>query len=253
MSGGLGLLGALGIGLFGGVHCVAMCGGIASAIALGAGPDATVGSRLRLLGTVGVGRVLGYALAGVVAGGLGLGVAEALGVRGGAVLRVVAGLLLLGMACVVAGLWHVPLVLERVGLAVWRRMSPLAGSLRGMGGARAVLLGALWGWLPCGLVYGALGWAAATGRPLDGALVMIAFGVGTLPATLVTGTAASRLGRVLRASTSRRVAGALLAVFALWTVGAGVVMVRRAGSPGTCHDAAATRVRPWNPPGATPS
>jgi sulfite exporter TauE/SafE len=84
-------------------------------------------------------------------------------------------------------------------------------------------------------VYGALGWAAATGRPLDGALVMMAFGLGTLPATLLTGTAAARLERVLRAATSRRVAGALLAVFALWTLGAGVAMARWAGSPGACH------------------
>lgn len=245
MSDGVGLLGALGIGLFGGVHCVAMCGGIAGAVALGAGPNATAGDRLRLLTTVGVGRILGYALAGVLAGGLGLGVAEALGARGGAVLRVAAGLLLLGMACVVAGLWHVPLVLERLGLAVWRRLAPLAGSLRGASGARAVLLGVLWGWLPCGLVYGALGWAAATGRPLDGALVMVAFGLGTLPATLATGAAAARLGRVLRAPTSRRVAGALLAVFALWTLGAGVMMVRRAGSQGaSCHDAPATHTAP---------
>lgn len=244
MTDGLGLLGALGIGLFGSVHCVAMCGGIASAVALGAGPDATAGGRLRLLGTVGLGRVLGYALAGVVAGGFGLGVAETLGMRGGAALRVIAGLMLLGMACVIAGLWHAPLALERIGLAVWRRLSPLAGSLRGTGGARAVLLGALWGWLPCGLVYGALGWAAATGRPLDGALVMVAFGVGTLPATLVTGTAALRLRRVLRASTPRRAAGVLLAVFALWTLGAGVAMGRRVTAQGACHDAAVTPVAP---------
>jgi sulfite exporter TauE/SafE len=235
VSDGVGLLGALGIGLFGGVHCVAMCGGIAGAVALGAGPGATAGSRLRLLATVGMGRVLGYALAGVLAGGLGLGVAGVLGAHGGAALRVLAGLLLLGMACVVGGVWRVPLALERVGLAVWRRLAPLAGTLRGAGGARAILLGVLWGWLPCGLVYGALGWAATTGRPLDGALVMTAFGLGTLPATLVTGTAAARLGRVLRASASRRVAGALLAVFALWTLGAGVVMAGRAGSQGACH------------------
>jgi len=241
---GLGLLGALGIGLFGGVHCIAMCGGIAGAIALGAGPEATAGARLRLLTTVGAGRILGYALAGVLAGGLGLGVAEMLGARGGAVLRIVAGLLLLGMACVVAGLWHVPLALEQIGLAVWRRLAPIAGTLRGASGLRAVPLGVLWGWLPCGLVYGALGWAAATGRPLHGALVMTAFGLGTLPATLVTGTAAARLGRVLRASTSRRVAGALLAAFAVWTLGAGVAMVGRAGSHGACHDAAATRATP---------
>ncbi len=243
MSDGIGLLGALGIGLFGSVHCVGMCGGIAGAVALGAGPGATAGARLRLLGTVGVGRVLGYALAGLLAGGIGLGVAEMLGARGGAVLRVAAGLLLLGMAGLVGGWGRVPAALERLGLQVWRRLAPLAGSLRGAGGVRAVLLGMLWGWLPCGLVYGALGWAASTGRPLDGALVMVAFGLGTLPATLVTGAAATRLAAVLRAAGPRRAAAATLAAFAVWTIAGGGAMARHE-THGACHHTPASRAAP---------
>jgi sulfite exporter TauE/SafE len=236
---GVALLGAAALGLFGSGHCVAMCGGIAGAVALRAPSGA--GARMRLLATVGAGRILGYALAGLVAGGAGLGLAGALGAGGGAVLRVLAGCVVLGMALVVAGVCSVPPVLERFGLRVWRHLVPVtmtAGGDRTRGG-RALLLGLLWGWLPCGLVYGALGWAAATGRPLDGAVVMVAFGLGTLPATLVTGAAAARLGVFVRAAGSRRAAGALLAAFAVWTVVAGGAMARAGRTQASCHDTVA--------------
>jgi len=239
MTGGLSLLGALGIGLLGSVHCVAMCGGIAGAIALGLPSGAGALARARLLATVGAGRILGYAAAGVLAGGFGLGLAGVLGAHGPAVLRIAAGLILLAIALVVGGISRVPLVLEQLGTRLWRRIAPLAGGLGGAsGGVRAVLLGFVWGWVPCGLVYAALGWAATAGGPVDGALVMVAFGLGTLPATVLTGAAAARLGRVIRAVRSRRLAAALLGAFALWTVAAGALMVTRAGAAPSCHGTA---------------
>ena len=40
---------------------------------------------------------------------------------------------------------------------------------------KALGYGALWGWLPCGLVYSALTWAMTSGSSINGALVMLAF------------------------------------------------------------------------------
>ncbi len=48
--------------------------------------------------------------------------------------------------------------------------------------AKALSLGVIWGWLPCGLVYSTLTWALASGSIVSGASIMLFFGLGTLPA-----------------------------------------------------------------------
>ena len=69
---------------------------------------------------------------------------------------------------------------------------------------QALGLGLIWGLLPCGLVYSVLLLAATTTESSSGALVMIAFGLGTMPAMVATGVSASRLAQFM----SRRRVGA---------------------------------------------
>ena len=83
---------------------------------------------------------------------------------------------------------------------------------------QALCLGAIWGWLPCGLVYSSLLWAASQGSPLDSGLLMLAFGLGTLPVLLATGLAAERLTSLLRRRSVRLGAGLLVMLFGLWTL-----------------------------------
>lgn len=235
---GSSFLAALTVGLLGSVHCLAMCGGLAGALAFAIPVEAPALARVRLLASVSAGRILGYAIAGGLAGGVGLGLAQLLGSTGAAILRALAGTILVAIALAIAGWWRTPLAFERIGARAWRRLQPLAvGLRRALHGGRAVLLGVLWGWVPCGLVYSALGWAATTGGPLSAALVMVGFGLGTLPGVLLPGAAAFRLGRVVQAVSSRRVAAVMLAGFGLWTlVGAGTLL--RSGQAGVpCHDA----------------
>ncbi len=82
----------------------------------------------------------------------------------------------------------------------------------------ALLLGALWGWLPCGLVYSTLLWAASQGNALDSALLMLAFGLGTWPVLLATGLAAERVTALLRKRSVRMAGGLLVIVFGIWTL-----------------------------------
>jgi sulfite exporter TauE/SafE len=227
---------ALGLGLLGSVHCAAMCGGLAAAFAFGIPHDATLVTRARLLGLLSAGRIAGYALAGTIAGTFGFALMTLLGATGAAVLRGLAGVALLAIAATIAGVGRAPLVLERLGARVWQRLRPSAAVLqRGSGSWHTLALGFLWGWLPCGLVYSALGLAATAGGPLAAALVMASFGIGTLPGVLLPAAASVRLGRVTHAATSRRVAAMLLAAFGVWTlVGAGNMLhAARAGVP--CH------------------
>ena len=72
------------------------------------------------------------------------------------------------------------------------------------------------GWLPCGLVYSMLTWSLAIADPLQGALLMGAFGLGTLPALLATGLAARQLAGLIRHRATRSIAALSIIAFALW-------------------------------------
>jgi sulfite exporter TauE/SafE len=80
---------------------------------------------------------------------------------------------------------------------------------------RALILGGLWGWLPCGLVYSVLIAAIATGSAMSGGLLMLAFGLGTLPTLVTMGMAAVRLKTVLQNIWVRRASGLLVLGFGL--------------------------------------
>jgi uncharacterized protein len=86
--------------------------------------------------------------------------------------------------------------------------------------AGALGLGLAWGWLPCGLSYSMLLLAATTASATAGALVMAAFGVGTLPAMVTAPIALECAARALATRASlRKVAGVLLVAFGAWTAG----------------------------------
>jgi sulfite exporter TauE/SafE len=76
----------------------------------------------------------------------------------------------------------------------------------------------MWGWMPCGLVYSALGYAAATGSWRDGAMYMFAFGAGTLPAMTGLGLFSNLSSRLQRHRRWRQAAGAALIVIAAITL-----------------------------------
>jgi uncharacterized protein len=122
--------------------------------------------------------------------------------------------MLIVLGLYLAGLWQGVLVLERSGNILWRRLQPLSKKLLPLRSAnQAFLLGLLWGWLPCGLVYSVLVAALATGSAARGSLLMLAFGLGTLPTLLAMGMAAVRLKALLQNLWVRRVSGLLVLGF----------------------------------------
>ncbi|HSG90679.1 MAG TPA: sulfite exporter TauE/SafE family protein [Pseudomonadales bacterium] len=211
------LLAAFMIGLLGSGHCFAMCGGIAGALAMRAAGHggATLGGAALAMPLYSVGRIGAYALLGATAGAIG-SLATELIPAALAVLRTLAGVLLVLMGIYLAGLWNGLRGLERLGGRLFARLRPLAAGASGP--LEPLALGAVWGLLPCGLVYGALAWTLAHASIVQGGLLMTAFGLGTLPAVLVAGLAGLPLGRALGHPLVRRGAGALLVVFGLWTL-----------------------------------
>lgn len=234
------------IGFLGSLHCVGMCGGIAGAFSAaaprrGGGSDAVLRSL-----AYNAGRIGSYATAGALAGGLGGALAGLGGPNGTLALRGLAALLIIAAGLYVGGWSTFVTRIEALGSALWRRLAPLTRRLGPIGSVPAAFaLGALWGWLPCGLVYSALAVAAASGSSGDGALVMAGFGAGTLPAMLTVGLAAGRGSAFLRGASARRFAGAMVVVFGLWTFAAAASASHRlATAPpsatGSCHDAPAS-------------
>jgi sulfite exporter TauE/SafE len=106
---------------------------------------------------------------------------------------------------------------ERVGQNLWQRIQPLTRRfLPAQSVAQAFPLGMVWGWLPCGLVYSALATALAAGSATQGAMLMLAFGLGTLPNLLLAGLLLVRLRHIVQRPWVRMVSGLLVAGFGVW-------------------------------------
>jgi sulfite exporter TauE/SafE len=203
------------LGLLGGGHCLGMCGGLMGALTLAIPPEQR-GRRLRLLMAYNLGRILSYACAGLLLGLAGWALASS---PAAMALRVVAALLLIAMGLYLAGWWSGLTRIEALGRGLWRHIQPAASRLMPVSSVpRALLLGALWGWLPCGLVYSTLLWAASQGNAGYSAALMLAFGLGTWPILLATGLAAERVNAVLRRRSVRVAGGVLVVLFGIWTL-----------------------------------
>lgn len=214
-----GLLAALLAGLLGSTHCLAMCGGIAGWLGLNTAATGTAGRSGFALAYNG-GRMTGYILLGAVAGFIGATSGLLFGIRQwGPVLRLVFGLVIVLIGLQLAFGWNPLRRLEAWGARGWRHLAPLTGRLLPATTAlHAVALGMLWGWIPCGLVYTVLLAAAVSGGAAEGALVMAAFGFGTLPSMLLATGGAVRLAALTRRANLRRAAGVLVVLAGLWTM-----------------------------------
>lgn len=203
-----GLLTLFLVGLLGGVHCVGMCGGIVGVLSLQA-----KGVKIHL--AYNAGRLVSYVLMGALAGGVGHAVGNLLPVQQG--LYVVANLMLVAMGLYLFGVTRSLAFLERAGAWLWRRVQPATSRFLPVRGiAQAFPLGLLWGFLPCGLVYGALVNVMAAGSTQQGAVLMLAFGLGTLPNLLLAGLLLTRFRRFAQAPLMRNVSGCLVLGFGLY-------------------------------------
>lgn len=203
------------LGFFGGTHCVGMCGGLSSAFALQLPPHI---SRIKLIFLLNIGRLTSYVLIGALMGALsqmGNLLNMAHGWQQG--LLVMANILLLLMGLYLAGLGAWAAKIEHVGKPIWRKLNPYLNRLLPIRSLPACVgVGMIWGWLPCGLVYNASLYALGSGSMQQGALYLLAFGVGTLPNLLAMGWFATQLRGVLHHAKWRLTAGLWVMAWACW-------------------------------------
>lgn len=211
------LLSALTLGILGSAHCIGMCGGITSALSL------SLAGRSRaqifwLMLTYHLGRITSYSIAAFLLASIGWylgGISPE--VKMG--LRYFAAIMLIAMGLYLTGWWRGLTHLEKVGHKLWQHIQPKAKALLPIKNVtNALAVGMLWGWLPCGLVYSTLAWSATQGNPLQGALLMVSFGIGTIPSVFLLGAFSRQLSGIIQARITRNLAGLLIILFGLWSM-----------------------------------
>jgi len=222
------------VGLLGGVHCLGMCGSIVG-ILTGQLPED--GARWPFHLAYNSGRIASYTLAGVLVGAIGqagLLFRDVVPVQH--LLFALSSLMLIALGLYLAGIWNMVRRIEQAGSMLWQRIQPLTRFVFPITSpVRALLLGMLWGWLPCGLVYSVLVTALASGHPQSGALIMLAFGLGTLPNLLVIGLFWERCRRWVQSPRVRLFAGLVVMAFGAYgLVKVGYVFAVH-GWTGSCH------------------
>lgn len=213
----LGLLASAFImGLVGSGHCFGMCGGIGSALGM-LNQEAGGQTLLRLVG-FNVGRISSYALAGLVLGTLSFSVG-AIAPEAKLALRIFAGVMLIMMAAYVGRWWMGLTKLEQIGAKLWNIVNPVARQMLPIDTfPKAIAVGLLWGWLPCGLVYSALAWSAGAMDPAWSALLMLCFGLGTVPMMFGASFFAQGISTFLNKAWVRHCLALFLLVFAFWGI-----------------------------------
>jgi len=230
------------IGLLGSGHCLAMCGGITTMLTSAIDKPSTQPitqaseqgdipvkvistpsscspqtTRLTLVFLYHFGRIASYCLIGAIVGFTGSIAAKNIGLPI-AGLRLVAAIFVILLGLYI-GQWLLWLnKVESLGKGIWRYLSPLAKHVIPVDSAKKALgLGALWGWLPCGLVYSTLTWALASGSSLTGATIMFFFGLGTLPALIALSLGISSIKNLLVNTVFRKIMAISLITYGIYS------------------------------------
>lgn len=201
------------IGLSSSGHCLMMCGGIASSLS-GQLADRAFWPRIGRTLLFHIGRISCYAMLGFFVGDL---LRMAVGTSTTAVFysRLFTGIMLLIIGSYAAGFGNMVRVIEGRMAFVWQKLQPLVRQfIRVEHYSDAYALGFLWGFLPCGIIYSALMWASSQIGGSSAALLMLCFGLGTIPALFASNLI---IQKILSGST-KKLLGIALILFGLWTI-----------------------------------
>jgi len=210
------LIAAFMTGLLGSVHCIGMCGGIIGTLSIGIKSPK---QPLPFLLSYNIGRLSSYVLAGILVASIGAATSDVFNQNTQQFGAWLSGIFMILLGFYIAGWWQLLAVLEKAGSYLWRYIQPVGNKLLpATSYPHAFLLGALWGWLPCGMVYAMLVFALSSQVPIQGGLIMLAFGLGTLPTLLLLGSAASTLRTFLHKPIIRQSAGTLILLFGIYSL-----------------------------------
>ncbi|MDP3010837.1 MAG: sulfite exporter TauE/SafE family protein [Methylococcales bacterium] len=207
------------MGLFSSMHCIGMCGSIIGTLTLSLSPD--IRNKKTLLFpyvlNYNLGRITSYTIAGGLVGIIGVLMIMPFGeIHGHRILQLLSALVMMSAGLYIAGWFPRFAYIEKMGVRFWKKIEPFGRKLIPVKThTQAYLFGMVWGWLPCGLVYSALTLAATAGDVAKSALLMLAFGAGTLPAVMGVGIMTNILTRLSRTQRFKQLIGLFMIVLAL--------------------------------------
>ena len=203
------------IGLAGGVHCVGMCGGIVSALRMVTPKDKPA---LPFTLAYNIGRIISYTFAGAITGALGKMASDFVPVASYA-LSILSAVMVFLLACYLGKWWTGLTAIESVGKHLFRYIQPVSKRfLPFKTPFSAIPYGFIWGWLPCGLVYSTLTWSLAAGSAVQGAGIMLCFGLGTLPTLLAVSTGSQYIIQGFKHSAVRQCIAIAMALYAAYLI-----------------------------------
>ncbi len=209
-------------GLLGGVHCAGMCGGIVGALTFSLDEQKRQQPKIIMpfLLAYNSGRLLSYSIAGSLLGGISMLATNLIAIQGfQTVLQTIAALMMLALGFYLAGWWFGISKIEQIGSGIWKKIEPHSRKFIPVKNIyQAFFLGIFWGWLPCGLVYTLLFWSISSASALKGSLLMLCFGLGTLPTLFAMGLFAASLSAFIGNKWVRYAAGGTIIGFALYSL-----------------------------------
>jgi len=217
------------VGFLGVVHCAGMCGGIIGALTLSQQSDNRT-QKVSILLSYNLARILSYAIAGGLMGAFGWFATNWLDIHfAQGLLQLFAALFMLALGLYLGGWWFGLNRVEYLGSFAWKKIEPLGRRLMPVRNIRqAFVLGLVWGWLPCGLVYSVLIWTMSAGSFYEGALMMVSFGLGTLPNLLLMGLFAGSLLKYFQNKIVKQMSGAMIIIFSVYLMVLAVKAIRHA-------------------------
>jgi len=193
------------IGMVSAGHCMGMCGGLMLAAGLN-------NSRLAAVLGYNIGRIVTYATLGALFGLI----SQSVPVSTLPFLKLLSSLLLFLTAMHLLGQTNLLRSFEKLGTPLWRFVQPYSKKLVPVRNfPSALLLGAIWGLIPCGLVYTAISFSLSSGSAFSTMIMMTFFGIGTLPAMLGTAIFSTQFRKVLTLTNVRYALAGCLFILAI--------------------------------------
>ncbi|WP_435273703.1 sulfite exporter TauE/SafE family protein [Psychrobium sp. nBUS_13] len=211
---------ALTVGLLSAGHCFGMCGGVVGAFSANLPLHHRLSHvhRIQYVLAYNIGRIASYCLAGALIG-YSVGYFALKSSILLYVLQLIAGIMLVSIGLYLANWFNLVRKIEVIGKQLWPIISPIANKFVPFKSPLSALpFGMIWGWLPCGLVYSTLTWSAASGSAASGALIMLGFGLGTLPALFSMGYFSQQLKTLLTNKYVRVISALVIISYGLFMI-----------------------------------
>jgi sulfite exporter TauE/SafE len=220
------------MGLLGGVHCLGMCGAVAGILTANLSPEVRQkpGKAVSYQFVYNFGRVFTYILMGVIfasfsyilASQIGMGVFEKF-------MRIFAAVMMIFIGLFIAGFSNKIQIIEKLGQKLWAKIQPKTQKYLPIKNYRhAFVFGLLWGNIPCGLVYAALV-LTLTASPIEGGLIMLFFGLGTMPSMLAVGGFGFALTRFIKDNLVQKIAGILVIIMGVVSLAMPIMHMMKTG------------------------